>query len=186
MLLRRNLRLFLLSSLSGAAALGALLIACSDSTTSGSPDSGAETPGTDGAARDGSTGEDDGSTGEDGSKDAGTDAPRDANMRDANGPGATNDVCVFNYDCQSSLRCECDIDAGDCVCKPGARGTGKNGIDRCTSSNDCASALCLEGPPDSGDYCSDECASQVDCVGVLPECLPIPFLGKVCVRTPPK
>lgn len=116
--------------------------------------------------------------------DGGVDAPRDANHRDANGPGAVDALCSFNWDCQSALRCECD-EATGCACKSGARGTGRNGIDPCTSSNTCTSAVCVEGPPDSGSFCSDECATSADCVGKLPLCQTVSFVGRICIRTPP-
>jgi hypothetical protein len=99
--------------------------------------------------------------------------------------GKTGTECAFNRDCQAALRCECSEDTG-CSCQPGARGTGKNGVDTCTSGNDCASSLCVEGPDDGGTICSDECADNNDCTGKLPKCLPVPTLGKICARETPK
>jgi hypothetical protein len=117
-----------------------------------------------------------------------TDASTDAGeeqvnpTRDANGPGKAGDDCVFNDDCQLVLRCGA-CDAGTCVCENGARGTGRNGIDRCDAGEQCTSALCVEGPGDSGvSYCSDECASSDDCTGVLPTCVSVPFFGDFCAR----
>lgn len=113
----------------------------------------------------------------------GIDAPRDGNMRDANGPGALDGICSFNWDCQSALRCACD-EASGCACKPGARGTGRNGIDPCVSGNACASAVCVEGPADGGSFCSDECGTSADCTGKLPVCKTISFVGRICIRAP--
>jgi hypothetical protein len=158
----------LLSFVSIAAALGLVAIsACSSTVTSGASAEDAALPETDGGA------------------DAPIDAPRDANVRDANGAGAVDAVCSFNYDCRASLRCECS-EATGCACKAGARGTGRNGLDPCTSGNDCASAVCVEGPPSTGSFCSDECGSAADCVGKLPVCQSISFVGTICIRTPPK
>ncbi len=177
----RLLSLLSLASVLGSSALGA----CSSSDTRGT------TPGTDsgGGGSDGGSEaavEKDGSTPErDGGSDAPVDAPKDANLRDANGPGATGAMCTFNRDCQAALRCEC-TEADGCACKAGVRGTGRNGIDPCTSGNDCASSVCVEGPPDGGSFCSDECGSAADCVGPLPVCQTVAFLGTICVRTPPK
>lgn len=95
------------------------------------------------------------------------------------GPGAT---CTFNRDCVVDARCECSEAAG-CACRTGVRGTGTNGIDTCASGNDCASALCVEGPG-SVYYCSDACASDTGCTGMLPMCLDVTFIGKICARTP--
>lgn len=154
--------------------------ACASTDTAGptgtSPD--ATTPGDAKLAEDGSLPE------PDASRDAGLDAPRDANLRDANGPGAVDAVCSFNRDCQIALRCECD-EVNGCACKPGARGTGRNGTDPCATGNACASAVCVEGPPDSGSFCSDECATSADCVGKLPLCKTIAFVGRICIRTAP-
>ena len=115
------------------------------------------------------------------SQDGGVDPKTDAAAAsDAGGVGAT---CSFNHDCQTALRCECDETTG-CACKPGARGTGKNGIDPCTSGNNCASALCVEGPADSGSFCSDECMTIAQCTGKLPVCSDIAGVGRVCIRMP--
>jgi hypothetical protein len=180
----RNLRL--LSGASLAAALGLFLTnACSSSSSNGTSTT------TDGggdretAAPEASTEADATLPPEDAGVDAPADAPRDANVRDANGPGAVDALCSFNYDCQAALRCECSEDTG-CACKTGARGTGRNGITSCTSGNDCASAVCVEGPPGTGSFCSDECGSSADCVGPLPVCQSVTFVGTICIRTPPK
>lgn len=100
------------------------------------------------------------------------------------GPGTEGATCSFNRDCRAALRCECDVTAG-CGCRPGARGTGKNGIDACTSGNACASSVCVEGPPDAGSFCSDECQTSSECMGMLPLCSDIAFVGRICVRTAP-
>ena len=174
-----------LASVALVVVAGSSAVACSssDSTggTGGAPDA---TTGADGAGSDGAPRDDGSVPEEDASKDAGLDAPRDANNRDANGPGALDAICSFNWDCQSALRCECD-EINGCGCKPGARGTGRNGIDPCNSGNACASAVCIEGPPDSGSFCSDECGTSLDCVGKLPLCQSIAFVGRICTRTPP-
>lgn len=163
-----------------AFAVAGIVIACSDETTSGSPSAGdASTDGRTGTGGDsGGEEEDDAGTVTDGgAKDGAADAKP---LRDANGPGEAGAECVFNHDCQLALRCECD---GVCECKPGARGTGKNGIDACDAGEQCASSLCVEGPGDSGThYCSDECASNADCTGKLPKCTAITFIGQICVR----
>lgn len=130
----------------------------------------------------------DGTAKPDGSADADAhadaDAATDANGKDANGPGEAGATCSFNRECQMALRCECD-EINGCACKPGPRGAGQNGVDKCDSGNDCASAVCVEGPPDSGFYCTDECGSGGDCIAPLPLCADITFVGRICVRTPP-
>lgn len=115
------------------------------------------------------------------------DAAPEASGKDANGPGAEGDECSFNRNCAAALRCECSESAG-CACKPGVRGTGKNGVDPCPGAdgtNACESALCIEGP-DGAPYCSDECATNADCTGQLPVCTDVVLVGRVCVRTPPE
>lgn len=176
----------MLAALAGGSCLvlaSTAVVACSDDTA-GSTGEGSEA-GADAQRSDSSTPDEDGSTKPD-AEDAGTDAKRDANVRDAAGPGMAGDDCLLNYDCQLALRCECDESAGTCQCKAGARGTGQNGVDPCTSGENCQSALCIEGPPDAGSFCSDECATSDDCGGKLPLCLDVAFVGRVCVRTPPK
>jgi hypothetical protein len=133
--------------------------------------------------------EDDSATGDD-AADAGTDArdaaTRDASVRDANGPGDAGTACSFNHDCQLTLRCECDQPTGPfCACKPGARGTGQNGVTPCVDGNACASSVCVEGPPATGSFCSDECETSDDCGGKLPLCKDITLVGRICIRTPP-
>lgn len=174
------MRLGLLTAFAfGSFALAAIVVACSDETNP-------VTAGSD-ASIDRSTEREDGSSEEadaESPTDGGTklDAKADAKpVRDANGPGEAGDDCVFNYDCQLALRCECD--QGVCTCEPGARGTGQNGITACDGGEDCASSLCVEGPGDSGvHYCSDECVSNADCTGQLPKCEAISFIGKICIR----
>jgi hypothetical protein len=158
-------------SASGAALVVGGVAACGASNTvaSGTPaavDSGAD----DGGGRDGAI--------EDGAIDGGTSGNVD-------GPGVDGTTCSFNRDCHVALRCECSESAG-CACKPGARGTGKNGIDPCASGNDCTSSVCVEGPPDAGSFCSDECMTAAQCTGVLPLCSDIAFVGRICIRTAPQ
>jgi hypothetical protein len=121
----------------------------------------------------------------DSSAEAGTDAGAQSDGSTVvDGPGTDGTVCSFNRDCHAALRCECDQTAG-CACKPGARGTGRNGIDACTSGDACASSVCVEGPPDAGSFCSDECLTSAQCTGMLPLCSDIAFVGRICIRTPP-
>jgi len=150
-----------------AIATASLVSACTDETT--------DVAGGGDAGDDGPTRRRDGSSGPVDEEDADVDPEKDSGAdgaeagKDANGPGADGDPCDFNRDCQLALRCECE--EGNCECKPGARGTGKNGVDTCTSANDCASSICAEGP--IGSFCSDECANDSDCTGNLPKCFPI-------------
>lgn len=158
---RRLLVVLALAAGSGAAAL---LACASDATTTPS----------------GADAGDDGASTEAGSPpphaaDAGSDAP--ATTDDGGGPGAE---CSFNRDCAAALRCEC-TEANGCACAPGARGTGKNGIDRCDAGEDCASAVCVEGPGGVY-YCSDECKTSGDCTGALPVCADIALVGRICIR----
>lgn len=187
---RSYVALFFVGSSLALAAAG--VAACSDdpASSSGSGDEGGTGPSRiEGGA---STGEDgatetDANVAADASDAAdATDAStKDANVADANGPGAVGAACGFNRDCQLALRCECDENTG-CACKAGARGTGQNGITPCNDGNACASALCVEGPPNMGSYCSDECLTDADCGGKLPVCKDIAFVGRVCIRTPPQ
>jgi hypothetical protein len=91
--------------------------------------------------------------------------------------------CIFNRDCPAAERCECD-EATGCFCAPGARGSGLAGFDACDDGDDCASALCVEGTAGLF-YCSGECRDESDCGPMLPLCMDIAFLGRVCVRTSP-
>ncbi len=171
-------RRIVLASIAGGAIASGFVMACtSEDETSATPTSEAGT-----ASEDGATSEPEEL---DGASEAGKDAGRDADAakagKDANGPGEAGAMCSFNRECQAVLRCECDN--GDCACKPGARGTGENGVDTCNSGNDCSSALCLEGP--GGTYlCSDECETAADCPAKLPKCLDVTFVGRICVREP--
>jgi hypothetical protein len=157
---RRLLVVLALSAGSGAAAL---LACASDATTPSGADAG-----------------DDG-----GATEAGLPPPPPpgaagadgASADDGGGPGAE---CSFNRDCAAALRCEC-TEANGCACAPGARGTGKNGIDRCDAGEDCASAVCVEGPGGVY-YCSDECKTSGDCTGALPVCADIALVGRICIR----
>jgi len=91
--------------------------------------------------------------------------------------------CVFNQDCDPSLRCSA-CDAGYCFCEPGARGAGKNGVDTCDSGDQCESALCVEGPSSTGEsYCSADCSpGHATCAGMLPKCVTVSGLGSFCAR----
>jgi hypothetical protein len=93
----------------------------------------------------------------------------------------TGAPCSFNRECAAADRCEC-IDF-DCRCRPGARGTGKNGVDTCTSGEDCASSICAEGS-DGKSYCSDECTTDASCGPALPRCIDVAGLGRICARVP--
>lgn len=146
------------------AVVAALALSCSTSTASTIPSPPNE------------AGADAGASSEGGAQDAST---------VVDGPGTDGTACSFNRDCHATLRCECDVTAG-CACKPGARGTGKNGIDACTSGNACASSVCVEGPPDAGSFCSDECLTSSQCTGMLPLCSDIAFVGRICIRTAPQ
>lgn len=166
---------FFMTAASIAAA--SLISACSDDATS-TPTGGTDKP-------DASTSKEKDS----GSTDDDTDADKDAGTKpgkDANGPGADGDECSFNRDCQSALRCECEEPKG-CFCKPGTRGTGKNGVTSCNDGNDCESALCVEGPTKGESICSDECKDDTECGGQLPRCIPVFGISEpICAREPPK
>ncbi len=168
----------------GSAAVASLVFACSDETTSplpAQPEAGTPRQ-RDGGRTNGDTDEDAGDV-EDASPNADA-SPRDATPpRDANGPGDVGATCAFNRDCRLALRCECDD--FECVCKPGPRGTGRNGIDRCDSGDQCASSVCVEGPNGTDFYCSDECQGPADCTGALPRCVSVAgFPEPICVRQP--
>lgn len=90
--------------------------------------------------------------------------------------------CAFNRDCVSAERCECD-EATGCRCAPGARGTGRAGVDRCTSGNDCESALCVEANGGVS-LCSAPCATVSECPSALPRCLSVATVGRFCARDP--
>ncbi len=91
-------------------------------------------------------------------------------------------ACSFNRDCIAAERCECDETLG-CRCVPGARGTGRAGLDRCASGNDCASALCVEGTGGAM-LCSDACTAAAECPAALPRCVNIASVGRFCARDP--
>jgi hypothetical protein len=101
------------------------------------------------------------------------DAPRDASSE------TTATTCNFNDECPEGQRCNCTIDG--CVCEPGARGSGKSGVDSCATGLDCISGVCVEGS--SGFVCSGRCADG--CGDKLPRCANIAPLGEICVREPP-
>ncbi len=95
------------------------------------------------------------------------------------GTGAS---CTYNRECVAEARCACDEQTG-CFCELGPRGTGKVGVDTCTSGDHCSSSLCVEGPGGVS-YCSDECTTVAQCGGVLPRCIEVTFLGRICARNP--
>lgn len=160
----------------GASGLGStLLAACATDDGAGAGTSGGNEAGSDGSAR-----PDGASPG----NDANDAATRGSDAADAGADGPLI-PCAFNRECSASMRCECSETDG-CACKPGARGTGRNGLDPCIDGNACASSLCVEGPPDSGSFCSDECDASTDCKGQLPVCADIALVGRICIRTPPK
>lgn len=159
-----------LLALTAASAFTLVLDACATDPTPATTPGGADAASSSDAA-----------TGEDGAIPPSTDASDAGDAGIVNGPGKEGAVCAFNRDCQAALRCECDETNG-CACKPGVRGSGKNGIDPCTSGNACASSVCVEGPPDTGSFCSDECDSSAECVGKLPLCSTIAFVGRICIR----
>ena len=177
---RRRLRLAWFAAVSSFASLGlaggGLLEACATDETTAAP--GSEAGGAD-------SGRESGGDASPGDFDAATTTDSaDAGVIIVNGPGEAGVECSFNRDCNAVLRCAC-VEGQGCVCEPGTRGTGRNGIDPCNDSNACASAVCVEGPPDSGSFCSDECDSSADCTGKLPLCSTIAFVGRICIRTPP-
>lgn len=117
----------------------------------------------------------------------GTDSSDAASGDDAaivDGPGKEGAECSFNRECMAALRCEC-TEASGCACKPGVRGTGRNGIDACDAGEACRSSLCIEGPPGMGSFCSDECKTEAECTGKLPVCADIALVGRVCIRQKP-
>lgn len=182
MKLRRPVALLALT----LAGTSALLVACLDDDCSDDkcvePSEGTgEDAGNEDAASPEEAGRDGGTANQADAADAALDARKPLD-RDANGPGAADDPCSFNHDCQLSLRCEC---AGfDCTCQPGARGTGVPGA-VCTVGEDCVSSLCVDGPA-ADMLCSDACEVDLNCPESLPICSAIAGIGKICVRTPPK
>ncbi|MEA2751565.1 MAG: hypothetical protein QOI41_5708 [Myxococcales bacterium] len=165
----------------GAALALCCFTACAKDATGGSTGTGTDTEAGSSVEAGTETGTEAGSGAE-----AGTDAGAQSDGSTiVDGPGTDGTVCSFNRDCHAALRCECDETAG-CACKPGARGTGRNGIDACTSGNACASSVCVEGPPDAGSFCSDECVTSAQCTGMHPLCTDIAFVGRICIRTPPQ
>jgi hypothetical protein len=173
----RVLRLALWSAAFGLALAAGALAACS--TATGGSVAGAEEAGSEGSSRaDGSVPDDDGAA-------TGTDSGDAGALPIIDGPGEAGTECAFNRECNAALRCECTESAG-CACKAGVRGTGQNGVTPCSDGNACASSVCVEGPPDSGSFCSDECKTSTECTGQLPLCSDIAFVGRICIRTPPK
>lgn len=164
-----------------AVATASLVVACTDDPTSSpSTSDGGNPQRKDGSGGGGPEGDED--SGEDPTKEAGSEDPQQVD-----GPGEAGAECAFNRDCKLALRCECDEDTG-CSCQPGARGTGKNGVDGCDSGNQCASSLCVEGPGDAGEsFCSDECKDDKDCTGKLPRCIPVFGIPEpICAREAPQ
>lgn len=174
-MLRRRLEALL--ALSASFLVGALFaIGCGDDTIIVRPGAAVD-GGSSGASDDDDFApSDDDTTAED----AGHDAGKKKVDRDANGPGAEDDTCSFNHDCQLSLRCECD---GTCACKPGARGKAEPG-EPCADANDCVTGLCIDGPDDKL-VCGDECKTAATCPPNLPLCQDISLVGRICTRTPP-
>ncbi len=150
------------------------LAACASTSTSDA--TGGNEAGSDGSTKADGSGADDGAT---------TSADAGGVPTIIDGPGEAGAECAFNRDCHAALRCECTESAG-CACKPGARGTGQNGVSVCSDGNACASSVCTEGPPDSGSFCSDECKTSADCAGQLPVCSDIAFVGRICIRQAPQ
>lgn len=102
---------------------------------------------------------------------------------DAGLDAASARTCTFNADCAASDRCECALDG--CTCKPGPRGSGKSGVDRCSSGLQCETGLCVEGPPEGDEprfVCSGPC--DAGCTGDLPRCSDVAGVGPICVREP--
>ncbi len=96
-------------------------------------------------------------------------------------PSNADGGCAFNAECPADQRCEC-INF-DCLCRPGARGTGCPGVDACTVGEDCASSVCAEGSGTTF-YCSGSCATDADCGPQLPTCADVAFVGRICIRDP--
>jgi hypothetical protein len=164
-----------------AASLLLALVACGTPDTSGT-DAGVQRDA--GASVDAGQVQDAGTTPDAGSPDAGqpgTDAgtsacPSQGGSNEANAGGA----CAFNAECPAAQRCEC-INF-DCLCRPGARGTGCPGVDACSVGEDCASSVCAENS--TGGYtCSGSCATDADCGPALPLCRDVSFVGRICIRS---
>ena len=172
---RRLARLLAWTSLAGLALAAGALVACASTATS-------DTTRGDEGASDGSTRPDSPVADDDG---ATTRGDGGGGPTIVDGPGEAGAECAFNRDCHAALRCECTESTG-CACKPGARGTGQNGVTPCSDGNACASSVCTEGPPDSGSFCSDECKTSADCKGKLPVCSDIAFVGRICIRQAPQ
>ncbi len=177
-------RLVFLSCLSASMCISiASFVACASDPDVTNPTADGST------GNDGSTKKDSGGGGG-GEEDTGTKPDLDSGKKDT-GTGTEQEggleagaECAFNRECQAALRCECD-EATGCFCKPGVRGTGKNGVDLCDSGNQCASSVCVEGKQADTFYCSDECGDASDCKPNLPRCLPtFGFPSPICVRQP--
>jgi hypothetical protein len=113
----------------------------------------------------------------DGGTDAGTPSTDAGQYVQTYGDAGAGADCEFNRSCKMGLRCECT--AGNCACKPGARGTGRNGVDSCVNGQDCGSSICIQ--PAVGSYCSDACTTSSDCGPKLPVCkLVFGFTSKIC------
>ena len=174
---RRISRLLAWTTLTSLALAAGQLAACASTSTSDT--TGGNEAGSDGFTRaDGSVADDDAAT-------TSTDAGDGSAPTIIDGPGGAGAECAFNRDCHAALRCECTEGTG-CACKPGARGTGQNGVTPCSDGNACASSVCTGGPPDSGSFCSDECKTSADCADQLPICSDIAFVGRICIRQAPQ
>ena len=113
--------------------------------------------------------------------DAGAPPGSDASVVD--GSGKQGAECSFNRECMAALRCECTVASG-CACKPGPRGTGRNGLDPCDAGEACQSSVCVEGPTGTGSFCTGECKTEADCTGKLPVCADNALVGRICIRKP--
>ena len=157
-----------------------VLVACGTPDT-GTPDAGGQTADS-GTSADAGQVQDAGTTPDAGTLDAGTpDAGISAcPSQSGSNPANAGAACAFNSECPADQRCEC-INF-DCLCRPGARGTGCPGVDSCTVGEDCASSVCAENS--TGGYtCSGTCDTDADCGPALPLCRDVSFVGRICIRS---
>ncbi|MBM4378005.1 MAG: hypothetical protein FJ086_01670 [Deltaproteobacteria bacterium] len=164
------------------AALASLALAACGAPSSDAPDAGRVADA--GSQADGGLPAGAGQVPDAGIPDAGSPKP-DAGTSSCPSQGGSNPAnagaaCAFNSECPADQRCEC-INF-DCLCRPGARGTGCPGVDGCTVGEDCASSVCAEGL-DGGFFCSGECATNADCGPALPVCADVAFVGRICIRS---
>lgn len=166
-----------------AASLLVLAFAACGTPGTETPDAGGQ-PVDSGVASDAGQVQDAGTTADAGTPDSGTPLP-DAGTSVCPSQSGSNEsnvggACAFNSECPAAQRCEC-INF-DCLCRPGARGTGCPGVDGCTVGEDCASSVCAEGL-DGGYFCSGACATNTDCGPALPVCADVAFVGRICIRS---